>query len=232
MQGALYITISVTTAFSQPNWLSIWMVKKEAFTNKSLSAFRLNIELIPMCMQCKDATLPCSIVALGLFCFICAVHLWIILSVIILIKQLDFHQFNYIILGHFPCCHHYFNILSLRHSSVMSGILYSGELCMKDDIPVTGLRFSDPATGETRLDPKFEGTGKALLGQHLQAKGDTISTKVSDWLSEQQPGNVLKGLRWKGVVLKHRGAGVPRQVGTWCSWQNMVLHTSEVSFVC
>lgn len=87
----------------------------------------------------------------------------------------------------------------------MSGILCSGKV--KDDIPVTGLRFSDPETGETRLDPKFEGTGKALLGQHLQAKGDTILTKVSDWLSERQPGNVLKG-----SYLSTEGLGLP---GKW-----------------
>ena len=43
----------------------------------------------------------------------------------------------------------------------------------------------DPATVETRMDPVFNSTDKALLGQQLQLKGHTVTTKVSDLLPEQ-----------------------------------------------
>lgn len=71
---------------------------------------------------------------------------------------------------------------------------------------------------EIRLDPKFKVTGKDLLGQQLQPKGDTVSTKVSDWLSEQQPGKVLKEPRWESNnMLKHIGDRNPRKQTRRCS---------------
>ena len=38
---------------------------------------------------------------------------------------------------------------------------------------------------------------KALLGQQLKLKGDITTAGVSDWLSDQWPGKVLKELRWE-----------------------------------
>lgn len=49
----------------------------------------------------------------------------------------------------------------------------------------------DPTTEETRLDPKFKGTGKALLGQQVQVKGDTVLTKMSDWLRNNGQGTFV-----------------------------------------
>lgn len=50
---------------------------------------------------------------------------------------------------------------------------------------------------ETRLDPKCTNISKALLGQHLEVKGDITTAGMWDWLSEQWPGKILKGLRWE-----------------------------------
>lgn len=84
---------------------------KVAFMKKSLCAFSLKVKWILTFTQCKDTNpLSYSIVALWHFSSICIVHLQIILSVIILIKQLDFQQFKYIILQDFPCGHHFFNV--------------------------------------------------------------------------------------------------------------------------
>lgn len=46
----------------------------------------------------------------------------------------------------------------------------------------SGLGSLDLPLVETRLDPKFKSTSKALLGQQLQLKGDTVTTKALDWL--------------------------------------------------
>ena len=88
---------------------------------------------------------------------------------------------------------------------------------MTDDIPVTGLGFWDPVTVETRLDPEFKGTAKALLGQHLQAKRDTVSTKVSDWLLEQQPGKVKGSEVGKESYLSMERLGIPGKWAHGCS---------------
>ena len=83
-----------------------------------------------MCVECKDTNpLSCSIVALWHFYLICVIHLWIILSVIILIKQFDCHQFKYIILGHFPCGYHFFFKASVTQGTILSGISHSDRLC-------------------------------------------------------------------------------------------------------
>lgn len=94
-------------------------------------------------MQYKDTNpLPYSIVALWHFYLIYVIHLWIILSVIILIKQFDFHQLKYIILGHFPCGHFFFfNVWNSRHNSIVSGISHKNRLCTeKQYIDTTEIR--------------------------------------------------------------------------------------------
>lgn len=63
---------------------------------------------------------------------------------------------------------------------------------LKNDISVTGLRFLELAKVETRLDPKFKGTGKALLGHQLQPKEDMVSTKCQTGSQ-----NNSQGLRWE-----------------------------------
>ena len=55
---------------------------------------------------------------------------------------------------------------------------------------VTRLGSLDPTTVETELDPKFKGTGKALLGQQVQLKGDTVQTKGSHDAPERSTGAV------------------------------------------
>lgn len=73
---------------------------------------------------------------LGNFYLICVVHLWIILPVIILIKQFYFHQFNYIILGHFPCGHSFSNVLTCGTILLCLGFLIIIDSVLKSDIPI------------------------------------------------------------------------------------------------
>lgn len=112
----------MSTAFAQPKQLpdEWWEWGLKWLSRKSLTAFSLNIKLIPTCMQYKDTNpLPYSIVALWHFYLIYVIHLWIILSVIILIKQFDFHQLKYIILGHFPCGHCFFFLMSETRGTIL-----------------------------------------------------------------------------------------------------------------
>lgn len=74
--------------------------------------------------------------ALGNFCLICAVHLWVILPVIILTKQFYFRQLNYIILGHFPCGHSFFNVLTCGTILLCLGFLIIIDSVLKSDIPI------------------------------------------------------------------------------------------------
>lgn len=139
---------------------------KSSFHEQVSFCFQFRHRIDPHVCSAK-MLIPCLIVDLGHFYFICAVRLWIILSVIILIKQFDFHQFNSIILGHFPCGHHYFNVLTLRHSSIMSEILCSSKLCTERWYTCYRARVLGPSNSRNKAGPKFKGTGKALLGQRL-----------------------------------------------------------------
>lgn len=95
---------------------------------------------------------------------------------------------------------------------------------------ISRLGSSDPAT--PRLDPTFKGTGKALLGQQLPLKGDTVTTKVSDWLSKQQPGKLLKGLRGKKERCSSMQGQEPQERGRTGAVDRTFLHTLDVSFAC
>ena len=70
---------------------------------------------------------------------------------------------------------------------------------------------------EMRPERKCKGTGKALLGQQLQLKGDIVRTVVPGWHSGRQPRTVrvilLQRLRGEGVMHKHIEGVESRKVG-------------------